>query len=1842
MKKLLHRVSKGNRVKNPFRFGSLAIGLFTAAAAFGQQVGKMHHHNWSVCCDAAAWPGSPCTEDLPLYIGTNMFDAALYNNTICGLSGFSISDDVITPIHIQYFKVMTDGSLATMDFSPDRGASDLGPGCYTVYPNDYWDGIIVGPGECSDCAGGEGACMPGSMTPGLGSVNVSISLGKAAYGERAGHLTIVTNAASQVLSTPAALRWAVFYDPNPYAYDRVQVVTVTNAQTLVLRQVLAPQAEVDIVVSNDFRYDIKFYLPGSFGSQDSYGVYSVSGSPFATITVENPDASTNTYNRLRITESGDFGTRQSEYVWTESSNQWQLATGNGLRKETRVAVWDATQSVRTETNVVQNADDTVAFKQIEKYKAFAWGKTDLIERIVDPDGTTPLTNLWVYYEDQGNDANSSNNYTRLQMKVEPRGYWERYEYDASGRKTKIVAQFLDAATNAMENLCRVTTYGYADPATHTNNYPNIVPQTTNVVTLLGQEVQRSYRVWLSETRIEIQCATPGAAWTAADNLVTTTKRYGTVAGGAASVTRPDGTVTHYDYVLGDPVDEEPESTTISVGLATADGSSVTNGTKNVSLTDRRGNTISEQTYDIASGLLLSESVMTSSDAFGRSIETVHLDGIATVNYGCCGIASTTDQEGITTSYTYDELKRVVATTRAGITTSNAYDAAGRVLARFRNGVRMNSDTYDTAGRMTSSTDALTNTTSYAESFDANGHLVKTTTYPNQTMRIETYYKDGSLFSVTGSAVHGVRYEYGVEQESGVYRRYTWEIKLDANGNDTSEWTKTYFDMVDRAYKTVYADGSYGQSFYNNKGQLWKQRDPDRVVTLFAYNDRGELETTAIDMDRDDVIDYDGTDRITRTTTQVLSEPQKGTITRETTSVWIADNADVAETVSVNDASADGLQSWNISYGLTNSVQTVYNGNGQRTVTTTNPDLSYSIAQYQDGRLMTNTVYDALGSQLSAVSYRYDGAGRLQTQTDARTGDTSFTYNNADQRLSASISGQTTSYAYDSMGRVTRVMLPDNGIVMTEYHPTGELKKTYGARTYPVEYDYDYAGRMKTNKTWKIYPTGDPTTTTWKYDEQRGFLTEKIYDGKSSGVTYTNSAAGRLLGRTWERGITTTYGYNYAGDLGTITYSDGTTPNVSFGYDRRGRRTSASSASSVVNFSYNSAGQLTNEGWTSGPLSGISVISGYDSLLHRSSVTLTTNQLPLTSATYGYDAASRLNAVTNGTYTASYVYLPNSPLVSNIVFKTGGATKMTTTRNWDNLNRLTSINSSAPNAFGVSSHSYTYNFANQRTRVDLADGSYWMYEYDSLGQVVSGRKYWSDGSEVAGQQFGYDFDDIGNRETSTLNSRLSTYSANSLNQYTQRTVPGYVWELGSAASNATVTINNQSVSRHGEYFSKEFSVANSSSAVYTQLTTVGVLKNGGGDTNQPDIVSMETGSVFVAKSPELFGYDSDGNLTNDGRWAYSWDAENRLISMETDTSKVGAASVPRQKLLFGYDWQSRRISKVVSNWTSSSWVCTNSLRFVYDGWNLIAEQSAIGSQLSAIRSYVWGLDLSGSQQGAGGIGGLLLISTHGSPVTNSFVAFDGNGNVMALVDASTGSNTADYAYGPFGEFLRATGPMAKANPFRFSTKYQDDETDLLYYGYRYYNASTGRWLSRDPIQEQGGIDLYLFVSNQPLTLVDAVGLVTEGAPCCCNYSTGKPLLAADLVASASGYDVTFTASNVRNVAGGCYADVQAFWTTCYEGTDRPHWGAPGFVYGKTYNPYKADGGFRINSSFKINYFTCDPATGTWQKRHQRGGGPWCLWTYKIYGFAWGYWDCESIIGWTGGGTVHNGWEEPRRR
>jgi RHS repeat-associated protein len=453
-------------------------------------------------------------------------------------------------------------------------------------------------------------------------------------------------------------------------------------------------------------------------------------------------------------------------------------------------------------------------------------------------------------------------------------------------------------------------------------------------------------------------------------------------------------------------------------------------------------------------------------------------------------------------------------------------------------------------------------------------------------------------------------------------------------------------------------------------------------------------------------------------------------------------------------------------------------------------------------------------------------------------------------------------------------------------------------------------------------------------------------------------------------------------------------------------------------------------------------------------------------------------------TASYAYVVNSSLIDTVTLKNAGTTRLTAARVYDHLNRLASI-TSTPSAAAASSHAYDYNAANQRTKATRENSDHWNYGYDALGQVTSGQKYDSANVGLPGHDFAWTYDDIGNRKTATVNGQAATYTPTSLNQYSQRTVPAVVEVLGAAAASATVTVSlnsgtPQATTRHSELFFKPVAVNNATAAQTAAITVTGVKNNVG--SGGEDAVTQTTKTAFLAQTPEAFTADSDGNLTADARWAYTWDGENRLSAMETSPA-AATAGVAKLKLEFSYDGQGRRVSKKVSNWTGSAWTLASQTLFLYDGWNMVAELNALSSN-AAVRTYVWGLDGSGSFQGAGGVGGLIGVT---DSTGSRCATYDGNGNVSGLVDLATGTRSATYEYSAFGETLISDGAAALTNPFRFSTKYTDDETGLLYYGLRYYQPTTGRWLGRDPIGENGGINLYGYVGGNPINRLDLLGL-----------------------------------------------------------------------------------------------------------------------------------------------------------
>ena len=125
-------------------------------------------------------------------------------------------------------------------------------------------------------------------------------------------------------------------------------------------------------------------------------------------------------------------------------------------------------------------------------------------------------------------------------------------------------------------------------------------------------------------------------------------------------------------------------------------------------------------------------------------------------------------------------------------------------------------------------------------------------------------------------------------------------------------------------------------------------------------------------------------------------------------------------------------------------------------------------------------------------------------------------------------------------------------------------------------------------------------------------------------------------------------------------------------------------------------------------------------------------------------------------------------------------------------------------------------------------------------------------------------------------------------------------------------------------------------------------------------------------------------------------------------------------------------------------------------------------------YYWGPDRSGTEQGAGGVEGLLAVSIDG---TFYFPIYGDNANIVGYI-SETGVLAAQYVYDPYGNIIETYGSSPNLFSFGFSTKYHDRELGLIAYQLRFYNPGLGRWINRDPICEAGGVNLNVFSCNSP--------------------------------------------------------------------------------------------------------------------------------------------------------------------
>ena len=1603
----------------------------------------------------------------------------------------------------------------------DAGGTTKGSGDGT------WDVVVH---QCDACEDNE---RVESCDSGAGSVNWSVSLGKLSDGRSASTLSIREDLLSAAIYTPAALSYA------PPLSSEIDVVRNQDGS---LRQIKVPRALGDVVVISAQEYDVRFYDPANVGAKVN-GLYTVSGQPFVTWKIKNPDPTST--SRLQISEIQGSTTTTNDYTWDAVTNSWSLSEGNGTRVETKTVTY-LTATSRVETTTVKDGAGQLISKLARTFHTYAWGD-EVLEVVADPDGAA-LKTAYSYYENPA----EVGRYRKVQSVTLPNGSWEKYDYDANGNQILLMRPWKDQPlASATEANSYTITYTYSNSdGISLSPYPYIVSSITEKIagtvvsktsyTRTGTQLNGEPAVIETET---VYASATGTLTSSVTKYHATASAY--LANKMAVLVRPDGTKDTFSYERGDYTQDadpalsqftpNPNGTawreTVVHGTAAAPDGVAFKTTKETTIRNQYGHAVLGETY-VYTGTTYVRIAWTAMDYDGRGdlIQTQRSNGeLATATWDGNRQTSNIDAFGVETNYTYDALGRVKTETKKGIaatgpypaqpdvTLTYTYDAEDHVVAKTLagGGVSLSRSTvFDGAGRVKGETNSEGLTTIYTY---ANGGRTQTLTYPGGATQITDTYLDGQTKSITGTALVSQQYDYGVNADG---TRFTQEFSGSA-GLNSPRWLKLTSDWLGRTIKAElpgFTGATLTKTYaYNDKGQLVAQSMIAGTTKLTAdvlseFDELGRQTRGGIDVDGNGSLAPQSTDRIVDTD-YFFKQDDADWFDYTVTATYLTDN----------DATRTELETRrkrlaNFPVNGTEKTLTEVRFTNEANQTTTASTVSDRAAKKMTRRVDTpDSNVDSVGTIINgllqsfnpttpeaATTYAYDGLGRLVGVTDPRSGTTTSVYHaTTGQLLSTSDAVQTTSYEYypaahNNAGRLKAVTDGQGKKTYFAYNNRGEKTQTWGDDSYPVEYVYDEYGQQTelhtfrggqnwSASTWPAAITGAADVTRWIYDEPTGLLTKKR-DAAGKEMSYGYDVMGRLLTRTWARldsfgnPLSATYSYNLVtGDMSGVNYSDAT-PDVTFAYDRGARATSITDAAGSHTRTFNERGELKTEQISGGILDLVQVSTNYDSFLRRQFTQAARGGSVLASQTYGYDATSRLEMITAGGQNVTYAYYPNTGLLNTTSF-TGGTS---IGRSYDTLGRLQSI-TTTPAADAAQSYTYTYNNLHQRTRATREDGSYWAYGYNDRGEVTSGKKFWSDNTPEFGQQTEYAFDNIGNRTTARAggnpvgNLRQSAYTANSLDQYTQRTVPGAVDVAGTANSAATVSVNNAPSARKGNYFYTEMTVDNSNAPVYAQVNVVGARNNFGA--GGEDAVTAQGGRVYVPPAVESYSYDADGNLTSDGRWNYTWDAENRLVTMD---AKANVPVEARQRLEFAYDWAGRRIEKKAYGWdvTTGSYQLQSVARFVYDGDNLLAE---LDGNNTLVRSYVWGQDTSGTTTGAGGVGGLLLINQGG----NTYQAgYDGSGNVTTLVNAATGAISASYDYDPFGQTLKAVGDYAAINPFRFSTKYADAETGLVYYGYRYYQPQTGRWLGRDPFGEDGGVNLYGFVSNNPISRIDPNGLYEE--------------------------------------------------------------------------------------------------------------------------------------------------------
>ena len=608
----------------------------------------------------------------------------------------------------------------------------------------------------------------------------------------------------------------------------------------------------------------------------------------------------------------------------------------------------------------------------------------------------------------------------------------------------------------------------------------------------------------------------------------------------------------------------------------------------------------------------------------------------------------------------------------------------------------------------------------------------------------------------------------------------------------------------------------------------------------------------------------------------------------------------------------------------------------------------------------------------------------------------------------------------------------------------------------ITYTYDEFDRQI--GTVETFETVAVNTSTATYDSNGNILTQTV-NGQTTGFEY--DAMGRRTKVTAPGGVVTNTAYYPTGDIRRVdgatypveytynalgkqatmkTFKDADTPQVtSWTYNARGEMVQKTYADgNSVNYTYNADGQLLTRTWAR----GIVTTYTYDNAGRATGYHYSDGVTPAVVITL--DFLDRQSSVADAAGTRNFTYGSDQlkteediPYIADLVLTYG----------YDAAKRKNTL--SLGNHYVVN---YTYD-VNGRPASIAFNGKTKNYSYVPGTSNLSGYNVAESGNSVMNTSYSYDAHKRLTGITANVNGVTYTHGY-TLNDKNQRT--------GMALADGKDW--NFSYDNMGQVTGAMLN--NSGSLLNTYSYNYDLIGNRIQAEKDSDITSYSSNIVnqYTQINSAVPTYDQDGNMLTNGSWNYTWNGENRMTVAQNAARKVE----------FSYDYMGRCFErKEYTASSNDSWNLDKTVYIVYDDYKQIAEY--VNEELH--QQYAWD---------SAGLDTVAFMSK-----SNSVYMYwtDGNKNVLKLFD--TAGEQASYSYDPFGKITTAEGSLAAENPFRFSSEYHNDITGLVEYIYRKYDPSLGRWINRDPVEEQGGVNLYVICKNNNLLEYDINGLYYKG-------------------------------------------------------------------------------------------------------------------------------------------------------